>query len=386
MSSINPGDELQPKRTEKNRRRMMITPIEFDKALSLSRPLFIDVRSESEFNEDHIPGAINIPLFNDEERALIGSVYKKQSPKQARQLGLKILSPKLPGLVYSVQSQGEGRQIILYCWRGGMRSLSLATVLDLMNTHVFRLNGGYKSFRRWIRSYFSQDNFPFQVVVLHGLTGTGKTNIIKKLAERGVPVLDLEGLAGHRGSVFGSVGLPEQPTQKHFESLIWRECHKFKSNDYLVVECESKRIGKLVLPTLLFNEMKAGRHILLYDTLEHRINRIIREYQVDKNREELAKTLGNLEKNLGVKKVKEWQSLIMEEKTYSVLKMLLVKYYDLLYKYPDHPSAKYELSLSSVDENQAANVITDFLQNNSRGDCHEPDRRGIRKGETRKRS
>ncbi|MDD2497667.1 MAG: tRNA 2-selenouridine(34) synthase MnmH, partial [Desulfitobacteriaceae bacterium] len=180
----------------------MITPLEIDQALSLSYPLFVDVRSEREFKVDHIPGAINVPLFNDEERALVGTVYKTQSPEQARYLGLKIVSPKLPDLVQLIQSQGEGREIVLYCWRGGMRSLSLATVLDLMNIHVYRLSGGYKSFRRWICSYFSQDSLPFQVVVVHGLTGTGKTNVLKKLAERGVPVLDLEGLAGHRGSVF----------------------------------------------------------------------------------------------------------------------------------------------------------------------------------------
>ncbi|MDD4751796.1 MAG: tRNA 2-selenouridine(34) synthase MnmH [Desulfitobacteriaceae bacterium] len=339
----------------------MITPLEIDQALSLSYPLFVDVRSEREFKVDHIPGAINVPLFNDEERALVGTVYKTQSPEQARYLGLKIVSPKLPDLVQLIQSQGEGREIVLYCWRGGMRSLSLATVLDLMNIHVYRLCGGYKSFRRWICSYFSQDSFPFQVVVVHGLTGTGKTNVLKKLAERGVPVLDLEGLAGHRGSVFGSVGLSDQPTQKYFESLIWNQCDKFKNLGYLVVECESKRIGRLVLPLLLINGMKAGRHILLYDTLDNRVKRIFEEYDVNKNREELAKILGNLKNRLGLKRINEWQSLIMEGKSYPVLEKLLVDYYDVFYKYTDHPSAEFELSVNSADEDLAANEIADFL-------------------------
>ncbi|MDD2497272.1 MAG: tRNA 2-selenouridine(34) synthase MnmH, partial [Desulfitobacteriaceae bacterium] len=212
-----------------------------------------------------------------------------------------------------------------------------------------------------ICSYFSQDSFPFQVVVVHGLTGTGKTNVLKKLAERGVPVLDLEGLAGHRGSVFGSVGLSDQPTQKYFESLIWNQCDKFKNLGYLVVECESKRIGRLVLPLLLINGMKAGRHILLYDTLDNRVKRIFEEYDVNKNREELAKILGNLKNRLGLKRINEWQSLIMEGKSYPVLEKLLVDYYDVFYKYTDHPSAEFELSVNSADEDLAANEIADFL-------------------------
>ncbi|MEL7564296.1 MAG: tRNA 2-selenouridine(34) synthase MnmH [Dehalobacterium sp.] len=339
----------------------MIQQIDFASALELSDPVFIDVRSESEFQEDHIPTAVNIPIFNDEERKHVGTVFKHNGPEEAKKLGLTIVSPKLPHLVSLIEKAGMGKEIVLYCWRGGMRSKSLATILDLLNINVFRLNGGYKRYRQWINNYFHQDSFPFKVVVLHGLTGTGKTNIIRKLADLGASAVDLEGLANNRGSVFGDVGLSSQPSQKLFESLLWWELHKYRHQEYIIVECESKRIGKVTLPPSLYTGMKNGKHILLFDSLDHRIERILDEYKADLYTNDLIYALNKLKSRLGTEKVLSLHRMIECGDFYPVVETLLVSYYDPLYNYPDHPSSEFDLNVNSFDEHQGAKEIVKYL-------------------------
>jgi len=339
----------------------MIQQIDFASALKLSDPLFIDVRSESEFEEDHIPTAVNIPIFNDEERKHVGTVFKHNGPEEAKKLGLTIVSPKLPHLVNLIEEAGMGKEIVLYCWRGGMRSKSLATILDLMNINVFRLNGGYKKYRQWINNYFQQDFFPFEVVVLHGLTGTGKTNIIRKLADQGASAVDLEGLANNRGSVFGNVGLSSQPSQKLFESLLWFQLHKYGQKEYIIVECESKRIGKVTLPPSLYSGMKNGKHILLFDSLDHRIERILTEYKADLYANDLIHALDKLKNRLGNEKVLSLHQMIECGSFHPVVETLLVSYYDPLYNYPNHPSSEFDLNVNSFDENQGTKEIVEYL-------------------------
>lgn len=339
----------------------MIQQIDFASALKLPAPALVDVRSESEYQEDHIPGAVNIPLFNDEERKNVGTVYKNNGPEEAKRLGLKIVSPKLPHLVNLIEKAGIGKELVLYCWRGGMRSKSLATILDLMNINVFRLNGGYKRYRQWINKFFHQDSFPFEVIVLHGLTGTGKTNVIQKLANWGASAVDLEGLANNRGSVFGNVGLSPQPSQKLFESLLWYQLHKYRHQKYIIVECESKRIGKVTIPQSLFLGMKDGKHILLFDSLNHRIERILNEYKVDLYANELIDALNKLKNRLGNEKVLSLHQMIESGKFHPVVETLLVSYYDPLYNYPDHPSVEFDFNVNSFDENQGAKEIVKYL-------------------------
>lgn len=339
----------------------MIQQIDFADALKLSHPLFIDVRSESEYGEDHIPGAVNMPVFNDEERKSVGIVFRKDGPEEAKRLGLTIVSPKLPQLVYSIEKAGAGKQIVLYCWRGGMRSQALAAILDLMNIRIYRLNGGYKKYRQWINHFYQQESFPFEVVVLHGLTGTGKTNVIHELARLGAGAVDLEGLANNRGSVFGNVGLPEQPSQKLFESLLWFQLHLHRDVKFILVECESKRIGRITLPLALFRAMRTGRHILLFDGLDHRIQRILAEYQVDIYANELIDALSKLKNRLGNETIALFHRMIEGADYYPVVESLLVNYYDPLYDYPDRPSREYAYNVSSFDESEAARNILTYL-------------------------
>ena len=339
----------------------MIRMINPEEIISLAAPLFVDVRSESEFAEDHIPGAVNLPVFNDQERIRVGTVYHQSSPEEARRIGLQIVAPKLPSLVDAIGQMAPGRQIVLYCWRGGTRSNSLAVVLDLMNIQVYRLQGGYKQFRRLVYDYFSTGNFPFQAAVLHGLTGTGKTEILKNMMADQVGVLDLEGLANHRGSVFGGVGLPAQPSQKYFESLLWYEMEKQSQHHFLVMECESKRIGRLVLPTTLVQAMQAGRHLLVYDSLENRIQRLQGEYDVVRQKEELLATLMKLKGRLGSGKIQELAAYLQNEAYFPLLKQLLEDYYDPLYDYPDQSSDSFEKSFNAADPQKAAGEVCDYL-------------------------
>jgi len=338
----------------------MIQLIDFEEALKLPAPLFIDVRAESEYQEDHIPGSVNIPIFNDAERKEIGTVYKNNSPEAARKLGLAMVSPKLPRIINEIEDLATGKNPVLYCWRGGMRSKALSSVLELMNIRAFRLNGGYKRYRQFINTYF-QDTFPFNVVVLHGLTGTGKTEVIKALDRLGASAIDLEGLANNRGSVFGNVGLPPQPSQKLFESLLWSKLHQFRDEKYIIVECESKRIGRITLPPSLFIAMKEGKHILLFDDLNHRIERILREYKVEANGSNLVEALNKLKNRLGNATVKSLTQMIDSGNVHPVVETLLVKYYDPLYNYPDHASTEFDFNVCSCDEEKAAKEILHYL-------------------------
>ncbi len=331
----------------------MIRLTNFEDSLNFPQPLYIDVRSENEYKKDHIPGSLNIPLLNDQEKKQVGIVYKNQGPEIAKRVGLSIVSPKLPEMVRLIEEAGSGKQVILNCWRGGLRSQSLGLILNLMNLPVFRLNGGYKKYRQWIYRYFYEEIFPFEIIVIHGLTGTGKTRVIQKLSEMNIATVDLEGLANNRGSVFGSVGLTEQPSQKLFESLLWYQLHRNQKSKFIVVECESKRIGKINLPFSFFHAMNRGTHILLFDSIDNRIERITSEYQVKFNDDDLMAALRRLKVRLG-----------NEGKNYhSVVEKLLLNYYDPLYKYPDRPSSEFDLCVMSSDIEQAANQIFNWITN-----------------------
>ena len=250
--------------------------ISIEKALELKAPLFIDLRSPCEYEEAHIPGAVNIPLFDNEERSVVGTTYRVVSNQAAIDKGLEIVAPKLPEIYKKIKPYGEQREIVLYCWRGGMRSQAISQFLDLLGLTHYRLSGGYKAFRRHVCSFF--EKFQQEIITLHGLTGAGKTEILQELRKKGYPAIDLEDLANHRGSVFGHIGLGKAPSQKHFEGLLFWECQKHRKAKRIAVECESQRIGVLQLPKSFFNAMQTGRRVLVYDSMAHRVERLVATY------------------------------------------------------------------------------------------------------------
>ncbi len=334
--------------------------IDFVDTLGLGKVVYVDVRSEGEYAEDHIPGAVNLPVFNNEERAEIGTVYRQVSKAAARRLGLSVLAPKLPTLIDQIALLAEGSQVVLYCWRGGMRSQAIWEVCKMMRIPALYLNGGYKGYRSWVNEYWQQP-FSFSVVVLHGLTGVGKTQIIKKLQSLGLQALDLEGLANNRGSVFGSIGLYKQPSQKSFESQLCLSLRGCNIEKPVIVECESKRIGRLLLPDNFFRAMGIGCHILLYDNVENRISKILADYQPERWQEDILVAIRRLEKWLGKKNVKNLTDDILKGAYEEVVKKLLLDYYDPMYSYPSCFSDAYDLSVDAGDIDIASKKIADFL-------------------------
>ncbi|TGE32250.1 tRNA 2-selenouridine(34) synthase MnmH [Desulfosporosinus sp. Sb-LF] len=339
----------------------MIKEIKVEDLKSLEHPILIDVRSEGEFAEATIPGSINLPLFDNKERAEIGTIYTQSSPILAREQGLRIVSPKLPDLVKTVEKLSREGPLVLFCWRGGMRSKSLATVVELMGIPIYRLQGGYKAYRNQIVDYF-QNKLPFQVVVLRGNTGVGKTELLRQLRAEGYPAIDLEKLANNRGSVFGAMGLGDPPSQKKFEGLLYEELELLSDFPYIIVECESKRIGRVTLPTNFFTAMQDGIQILHYDSLENRVQRLLNEYTAVPNAlQEIDIALERLIKTLGHVKVRELRDLLETNCLDVFTERLLVEYYDKLYAYPNEPSSEYTFYLNYEDPVKASRELKGYL-------------------------
>lgn len=345
----------------------MVKDIDVKEALSISGAILVDVRSEEEFREATIPGAINVPLLNDEERTRVGTIYKQIGQDFAKRHGLEIISPKLFDMLNAYDNLARpGKKVILFCWRGGMRSKFVSFMLDMMGFDVYRVNGGYKAYRRFVNNYLNRDLL-HRAVVLHGLTGVGKTLVLKKLQAMGVSVLDLEGLAVHRGSVYGKVGLPPSPSQKLFEGLVFKDLKEAEQNGLFIVECESRRLGNILVPTTVMNAMKKGYKVLLYAPLEIRVRRSLQEYfkEVDKERHvnQLIEATGSLIKYLGTKNIQMLHELIVAGQVDKAVEFLLVEYYDPLYKYPDSSDLSYDLSVDTSDLSMAAKKIYDFVTN-----------------------
>lgn len=332
-------------------------------ALNLSNPIFIDVRSESEFHEATLPGAVNIPLLRDGDRAKVGITYKHKGVVDAKNLGLELVSPRLPQITKAFQEQSQKGPIVVFCWRGGLRSQSICNFLDTMDVPVYRLIGGYKSYRRYVNTYL-EGPLPHKTVVIHGLTGVGKTELLQELRALELPAIDLEGLASNRGSVFGQIGLEAQPSQKNFESLLAQELVSAQNQGYIIVECESRRIGRNILPSSLTNCMREGTKILAYCPIDIRRDRIIRIYTDNsrENKRALKSAVESLEGRLGKTRVTELGSLIEEGRLEEVVEFLLINYYDPLYKYPCHSSEDYQLNIDTSDVKAAAEHIKDFLK------------------------
>ncbi|CAA7602506.1 tRNA 2-selenouridine synthase [Acididesulfobacillus acetoxydans] len=338
----------------------MIHELSVTELAGLPDPALIDVRSEGEFAAATIPGAVNLPLLNDREREEVGKVYTRVSPAAARELGLRLVSPKLPRLVAQAGQLARERPLVLFCWRGGLRSKALAQVLDVMGLTVYRLRGGYKAYRRLVVEFFARE-FSLLVFVLCGNTGVGKTDLLSRLGEAGHPIVDLEGLAHNRGSVFGGVGLGAPPSQKDFEARFYENLRLFQDRGYVIVECESKRIGSINLPMSFYRAMQGGVRILVCDRLDNRIRRLTEEYtRAPGALAQIHEGLQRLRKILGNQRVDELEQLLRRDPT-DFTRFLLEEYYDPLYAYPSEPSRGYALNLDYNDPGTAVKEFEDYL-------------------------
>ena len=259
-------------------------------------PLF-DVRSPSEFANGHAPGAISLPLFSDGERAEIGTVYKQQSPAKAVRLGLKYAGLRMADLVAEVDARvkRDATPVEVDCWRGGQRSGSVAWLLGTAGYQVNRWEGGYKAYRgRVLESWGAERPY----VVLAGLTGSGKTEVLRAMLELGAPVLDLEGLANHKGSAFGQIGELPQPTNEQFENDGAVRLAELDGQPRIWIEDESRSIGRIWLQQSFFAHKKSAPVVLLERSLDERIERLVAAYG-QASREELAETFVRISKRLG---------------------------------------------------------------------------------------
>lgn len=290
--------------------------------------VILDVRSPGEYAEGHVPGAVSFPLFNDEERARVGTCYQQQGRDEAVELGFAIAGPQFAGFIARAKILAPDRLVRIYCWRGGMRSGAVAWVLGMAGFRVSLLVGGYKAFRRWGRSLFS---LPQKIVLLGGMTGSGKTEILAALAELGEQVLDLEGLANHRGSSYGALGLPPQPTNEQFWNLIAMDWSKFERDRPLWIEAESKRIGVCRIPEEIFQQMEAAPVVEVVRTREERLRAIVDVYgQADIN--ELIAATERIRRRLGGLRTQEAISFLKEGKPAAAFDLVL-HYYDKTYSY-----------------------------------------------------
>jgi tRNA 2-selenouridine synthase len=294
--------------------------------------ILIDVRSPQEYNEATISGAVNIPLFDDEERKNIGYVYVNESTEKAKKLGIEAVSKRLPRLYDEISILDKKYdKLIFFCARGGMRSSSVCSLFGTLGVSAYKLGGGYKGYRGFINEELPKVNKQIKYVVIHGKTGVGKTEILKCLKEKGRNVLDLEEAANHRGSLLGSVGLGKSRSQKQFETIVY-DSLKNRKTDYVFVEGESRRIGNIIIPEYIYNSMINGRHILVDADLDFRAKLILKEYTTSHNAEtDILNSLELLGKHISKENILRYKDLVTKGEYEEVAKELMIKYYDPMY-------------------------------------------------------
>ena len=288
----------------------------------------IDVRSPAEFKKGHIPGAFNIPLFSDEERAVVGTKYVQESRYSSVIAGLDFVGSKLSGFVSEASRIAPNKKILVYCWRGGMRSASMSWLLDLAGFNSKALVGGYKSYRRSIKNYLSK---PSKLIILGGMTGSGKTELLLELSRRGQQIIDLEGLANHKGSAFGAIGQKPQPTTEFFENLLFEAFFKLDINKPIWVEDESKAIGSVFIPLEFFAQMISSPVIAIERPPKTRVKRLTDEY-TKCNPQHLIDSVNKISKRLGYDNA-NWAIKKIEEGNFEEAVEVSLKYYDKAYLY-----------------------------------------------------
>lgn len=300
----------------------------------------IDVRSPSEFAEDHLPGAINLPVLDDAQRAEIGTEYVRGSKFEARRRGAAMVARNIAAhLEGALSDVGGGYRPLVYCWRGGQRSGAMVAVMDQVGWPVTVLEGGYRTWRRHVVASLYDQPLPHRLVLLDGPTGAGKTALLASLAAEGAQTLDLEALAGHRGSLFGAT-TGGQPSQKAFESALHDALSRLDPSRPVVVEAESSRIGRRALPQSLWAAMKAAPTVRLDARLRDRVARILADYaDIAADPEALNAALGRLPRHHAKTDLARWRDLVSAGETAALVEDLIAHHYDPAWRKQtlDHP-------------------------------------------------
>ncbi|WP_321286596.1 tRNA 2-selenouridine(34) synthase MnmH [uncultured Sunxiuqinia sp.] len=349
----------------------MITKINIGDYFAQEHPQpLIDVRSPGEYDKGHIPGATNIALFSNEERADVGTVYVRQSREKAIELGYKYVTPKLDWFISESRKVAGKSAVAVHCWRGGMRSQSFAEHLHKNGfDEVYLITGGYKAYRNYVLSFFDQ---PFQLRVLGGYTGSGKTQLLHKIKKMGQQVIDLEGLAHHKGSAFGAIGEVAQPTVEQFENHLHLEFSRLNLNKPIWMEDESHNIGRVKIPIVLFRQIREQSVYFIDIPKAERAKFLVGDYASFGN-ELLASAINGISKRLGGQNVKLAHDYLAENNYFKVA-MIALQYYDKAYKKGvEHRETTkvHRIKLSKIDMQINAQILIKFTEEYERNQAHE---------------
>lgn len=309
---------------------MAIKKIEIEDFVAIFKEnLVLDVRSPGEFTHAHIPTAYSLPLFTDEERKVVGTAYKQESKEKAIKIGLDYFGPKMRVMVEEVENlvKSGNKKILVHCWRGGMRSGGVAWLLDLYGFEVYQLTGGYKAYRNWVLSQFEK---PYDITILSGNTGSGKTPLLHELEKSGMQMVDLEALAHHKGSALGGINQPPQPSQEMFENLLAEKLSAKNLEKNILLEDESQRIGNVNIPNVLWQKMKISELLYLQIPFEERLKYLVEEYG-KLHFEELKSAILRIQKRLGGLETKN-AIQYLEDQNLSGCFGILLRYYDRWYE------------------------------------------------------
>jgi len=342
--------------------------LSYERFLKEKSAILIDVRSPREFESEPIPGAVNVPILDNEERAAVGTAYKQVSPEEAKRMGMNYISKKLPQMFEEINDLSKKyKKLVFYCARGGMRSSSVVSLFSALGYKASKLDGGYKSYRQHVAKEIPLLNEGIKYVVLHGRTGIGKTKVLQRLEERGYSVLDLEKFADHKGSFYGALCEAREQSQKRFESEVLEHI-RTREYDYFLVESESKRIGNVYVPESIFKSMTDGYHVLLETSMDHRVDIIMDDYAKAPVEEMLACTT-KLRRYLKEEDVVRYEEMLKNKDFSLFSRSIMEEYYDPLYqksinKYDFDGTVYYE------DLDTAVEGVIDFL---IRSDLHRVD-------------
>lgn len=305
----------------------------------------IDVRSPGEYDRAHIPTAISVPLFNNEERAKVGTLYKKSGKDAAVLLGLEIVGPKLADFVRQVQKIAHQKEVLVHCWRGGMRSGSFAWLLKTAGFKAHTLEGGYKAYRNLVLDAFE---IPYQFIVLGGKTGSGKTDILKEIEKLGEQIIDLEQLAHHKGSSFGAIGQLSQYSTEHFENVLHQKILTLDTSKRIWIEDESRNVGSCYIPHTFFNQLRIAKVAFIDVPKSIRIERLVKEYAFC-DPQLLVEATDRIKKRLGGQHHKAALEAL-DAKDYAAVADITLTYYDKAYLHGLSQREPSSVFKSEVDE------------------------------------
>lgn len=288
----------------------------------------VDVRSEGEHAEGHIPGATNIPILNNEERRQVGTDYKKKGQQTAIMTGFRLLGPRLTEVIEHAERTADGKELLVHCWRGGMRSNYFCQFVTMARVKARSLDGGYKTYRQAALDSFK---LPLKLKVIGGSTGSGKSEVLRALAKQGEQIIDLESLANHKGSVFGGLMMPKQPTTEQFQNFMFEEIMKLDVNRTIWIEDESLSIGRIFLPLDLWTTMSKSPVVEIEVDRGRRIERLVNEYG-PADRQEFLELMGKIVKRLGGQHYNAAKEKLLAGDMYSTIDILLT-YYDKAYQF-----------------------------------------------------